>query len=244
MLYGYGALRRRPPRLFVRSLLQLMRTRWKYLGPRGATNALVAFARLRMPPHPGWVKGLLRQNITLTCTSSHPTFNPSAESQQGISHSPLAAAPAIPPAGGLTFEGASRCLWALGTLRIDPGPEVIQVLMAEVERAAPSIEELRGKVEIKAPSMREIPDDLSSAWTGTGEGGREDHDDAMQAGGPGWEGAEEEDEDDFEGEEGTDAMLEYIQWRVRLLDQARWGIKELGYQEETFTAPDDMEQEV
>ena len=132
MLNGYGALRRRPPRLLLRNLLQLMRTRWRHLGPRGATNVLVALARVRMPPHAGWVKGLLQQALVVgpAAGSSKPERAGRQGGGEGGGQSDL-----------LTFEGAARCLWALGTLCVDPGPDIMAVLVGKVEAAIPAVEE-------------------------------------------------------------------------------------------------------
>jgi hypothetical protein len=114
VLYGYGALRRRPPRPLMRAVLLLLQTRWRWLGSRGAANVLVATARIRSPPHAGWVRGLLREVLLL---------------------------PASDPEGGertqtpsdLTFEGAARILWALGSMRVDPGPSIMQLLVVRLE---------------------------------------------------------------------------------------------------------------
>jgi hypothetical protein len=42
VLYGYGALRRCPLRPLMRAVLQLLQTRWRWLGSRGAAKVLVA----------------------------------------------------------------------------------------------------------------------------------------------------------------------------------------------------------
>ncbi len=168
VVYGYGALRRRPPRLLLRSLLQLVRTRWQHLGPRGAANMLVALARLKLPPHAGWVRGLLRQTLLVGAKRAMAKVGEPAEAEHSSS------------AGGLTFEGAARILWALGTLCIHPGPDVMEVLVREVQAASLGIEQ---------PEVRQQLDGAA--------------------------------EDDLE----QAARV----WRMRLLEQARWGCQTLGH---------------
>ena len=224
VLYGYGSLRHRLPRLLFRSLLQLICTRWRHLGPRGAANALVAFARLRMPPHAGWVKGLLRQ--TLDMKRPKERLTPSAVS--GTEDEGPGAPPPAPetfplPASSadcgtsgshdqLTFEGAARCLWALGTLGIDPGVDVAQVLIRVVEWAAPEIEDLIETGEAHLNPSRKGREDgnvgVSDVSGATVHQYKENDDDRLG--------------DDHE-------WWDYRVWHERLLDQARWGYRTLGY---------------
>ena len=66
--------------------------------------------------------------------------------------------------GPLTSEGAARCLWALGTLGIDPGPDVIEVLIAEVESSSPDMPRADASLDVADEDDEDHPDTLYRTW--------------------------------------------------------------------------------
>jgi hypothetical protein len=217
ILYGYGALRRTPPRLLMRNTLSIITTRsvvggrkQHALGPRGVTSLLVALARLRRRAAPGWCRILLRQALTreLAGAQDNHAGSPKAGDQRALlvhaipgSDEELGLFSGSSDDGGsidigqvdvLSFEGAARILWSLGTLGIDPGPTIAAVLTSTVEAAATGIEQ--GNV---AASIGQISDDARDI---------QEQDDSL----------------------GFDQGPE-LTWLIQLLEQARWGAKVLGY---------------
>ncbi len=140
-------------------------TGW-WLGSRGAANELVATARIRSPPHAGWVRGMLREGLLL------PASDP--EGGKGT----------LPPSD-LTFESAARILWALGLMRVGPGPSIMRLLVARLEEG--------GSAE--APTSLPTEEEPASALAGRRN--EREH-------------------------------------RDRLKTQARWGMRELGYEGFSF----------
>ncbi|GAX74120.1 hypothetical protein CEUSTIGMA_g1569.t1 [Chlamydomonas eustigma] len=206
ILYGYGALRRRPPRLLLRNLLQLTQTRWKHLGTRGAANVLVALARLKMPPHRGWVYGLLKQSLFPDASKVAKRLSQQEKVQQSGVKQCLMRTDAEMEDGcvvDLTFEGASRLLWALGTLDIDPGEKIVEVLTRKVhETGGMLLQEIMRKRENLHLQISRTEDLISTLLE---EGG------LLQ-------------------EEMQEPLSEEEIWNLQLLKHAFWGISKLGYE--------------
>ena len=104
LLYGYGALRRKPPRIIARNVMQLVRGRWRRVDPKAASNLLVALARLKIRPQRSWVQGLLRQAL--------------------LDERKVAT---------LTLEGATKILWAVKKMEIEPGSAISALLQQKLQ---------------------------------------------------------------------------------------------------------------